>query len=103
MAANREVRPWTCEHGHVLGQVFRNGNKVRVLALYRNAVNPHPNPLPEGEGEEAMEEVEVFGVVEGYVADIRCSICGCVRSWVPGEESLKLLMERRKRMYAAGN
>lgn len=88
----REVRPWKCEHGHVLGQVMRNGNKVRVLVLYREAVDADP-------GAEHREQVEVMGVVEGYVADIRCSICGCVRSWVPGEESLRLLMERRKRMW----
>lgn len=82
--------PWRCGKGHILGQVFRNGNKARQLALYRVAVDLDAVEL---------EQVEVFAVVDGFVADIRCSICGCVRSWVPGEESLRLLMERRRSMW----
>jgi len=86
---DRDVRPWRCGNGHVLGQVFRNGSGVRQLLLYREAVDL----TVEGEG---MVEVDVMAVVDGFVADIRCSICGCVRSWVPGEESVRLLLERRR-------
>jgi hypothetical protein len=91
--AEHPTKPWRCDHGHILGQVFRNGNKVRQLALYRAAVDLEAVDL---------EQVEVMAVVDGFVADIRCSICGCVRSWVPGEESLRLLMERRKQMWERG-
>lgn len=90
------VKAWRCRKGgvgnHVLGQVFRDGNGTRKLALYRNAVDP------EAEGAE-MAEVEVMAVVDGFVADIKCSICGCVRTWVPGEESLRQLIERTGRKY----
>lgn len=91
MARERDLKPWRCEGGHVMGQVFRNGSGVRRLALYRNAVDVEACEL---------EEVEVMAVIDGFVADIRCSICGRVRSWVPGEESLRLLLARMERRKA---
>lgn len=69
------VKPWMCRGGHVLGQVRRNGSGVRQLLLYREAIEP-------GEG-----EVEVMAVVDGLVMDVRCSVCGRVRTWVPGREN----------------
>ncbi len=33
---------WSCKGGHVLGQVVRDGNGVRHLLLYRNAIDLHP-------------------------------------------------------------
>ncbi len=83
-----EMRPWRCENGHVLGVVVRNGSGVRQLALYREAINLDPFPG----GEEG--EVDVMAVVEGYVADVRCSICGCPRTWVPGQESQRRLLRK---------
>lgn len=79
-------KAWKCAPGstHVLGQVVRNGSGVRQLLLYREAVRTW---LREGE-----EGGEVFAVVEGYVADVKCSICGRVRTWVPGEEALERLL-----------
>jgi len=41
-----------------------------------------------------MAEVDVMAVVEGLVLDVRCSICGYVRTWAPGEEAIKRLVER---------
>lgn len=78
---------WRCPDGHVLGQVKRNGKKVQRLLLYRQAVDLSltPRPLPEGEGA-SIEEVDVMAVVEGLVMDVRCSICGGIRTWRPGAE-----------------
>lgn len=83
---SEQIKAWRCPGGHVMGQVARNGSGVRVLLLYRQA-------LPESEG-----EVDVMAVVEGYVADVRCSMCGAVRTWVPGTEQLQALVERLLRM-----
>ena len=68
------------------GQVVRNGGKIRQLLIYRLAVDPlaeHP------------AEIDVLGVAEGLVMEVRCSVCGSVRTWVPGEEALKRLLEKR--------
>lgn len=78
-----DVKPWKCKNEHVLGQVRRNGTGIRQLLLYREAVDY-----------EAFEsaEVDVMAIVEGYVTEVRCSVCGSVRTWVPGKEAiLKLL------------
>lgn len=81
-----QIKAWRCPNGHVMGQVARNGSGVRILLLYRQS-------LPESDG-----EVDVMAVVEGYVADVRCSMCGAVRTWVPGEEQLQALLERLLRL-----
>lgn len=62
---------WRCENDHVLGQVLRERNGASMLLLYRHAVDP-------GDGSDA---VEVMAVVEGRVLDVRCDICGAVRTW----------------------
>lgn len=101
---NEELKPWRCKNGHAMGMVRRNGSGVRVLLLYREALTTTPAlpsplaPLLEGRGE---QEVDVMAVVEGYVADVRCSICGDVRTWVPGEEALRALIKRAQRLQAA--
>ena len=79
-----EVKIWRCKNGHTMGQVARNGSGVRRLLLYREAVDP----------EQAVEAVDVIAVVEGYVADVRCSLCGAMRTWVPGEEAIREMLER---------
>jgi hypothetical protein len=69
----RRLKPWRCRRGHVLGMVERvrvNGRHVDRLLLYRRAI-------VEGDG-----TVEVMAVVQGTVLDVRCSICGAVRTWV---------------------
>lgn len=78
-----EVKPWKCGNGHVLGQVRRNGAGIRQLLLYREAVDY-----------EAFEsaEVDVMAVVEGYVTEVTCSVCGSVRTWVPGKEAIDRLV-----------
>lgn len=82
-----QVKAWRCENGHVLGQVVRNGSGIRQLLLYRKAV-----------GECDPEEVEVIATVEGFVADVKCSICDCIRSWYPGQESLERMIRQLRKL-----
>ena len=84
-----EVKPWMCpSKRHILGQVTENGSHVRRLLLYRHAVD--------AEGEAG--EVEVMAVVEGYVTDVKCDICGRVRTWMPGEEAIRAVVARVRKM-----
>ncbi len=86
------VRGWRClQCGSTLGQVRRNGRGTRQLLLYREAVRA---PLDGGEQGEERADVDVLAVVEGYVADVRCSVCGSARTWVPGEEALRELLKK---------
>jgi hypothetical protein len=71
-----ELVVWKCPDGHVLGQVRRTGSKVQRLLLYRRAINIKASEM-------SMDEVEVMAVVEGFVMDVRCSICGGMRTWRP--------------------
>jgi len=85
-----ETTNWLCKNKHVLGQVSRNGRGIRQLALYRHAIDmeaPEPG------------EIEVIATVEGLVIDVKCSECGAVRTWVPGEESLRRLLKARAAMW----
>ncbi len=89
-----EEKPWKCEDGHhVLGMTRRNGSGVRQLLLYRQAVDLDA---------EEMAEVDVIAVVEGYVMDVRCSICGQTRTWIPGQESLDRLIQQARRSRSPG-
>lgn len=63
---------WRCANGHVLGQVKQNNGTRKQLVLYRQAVDMEI---------EQPESVDVIGVLDGTVMDIRCSICGCMRTW----------------------
>jgi hypothetical protein len=81
-----DVCVWKCGQGHVMGLVVRNGRRVQRLLLYRHALDynptpsPSPSPKPDGEGSQS-ETPEVMAVVEGTVMDVRCSVCGGVRTW----------------------
>ena len=83
-----EMRVWTCENGHVLGLVRRNGRGITQLMVYRQAVDM---------AAEEPEPPEVMALVEGTVFDIRCSACESVRTWMAGEEAMKRLLESRER------
>ncbi len=80
-----EIKIWKCKNGHALGVVQRNGSGIRQLMFYRQAIDPLA---------EEQAEVEVMGTAEGLVMDIACSICGCVRTWVPGEEAMRRLLKK---------
>lgn len=81
------VSVWKCPDGHALGVVRRNGRKVRQLYLYRTAIDA---------GSDELDDVEVLAVVDGP-AEVCCSKCGKVRTWVPGQEELDRLIAMVKR------
>ncbi len=92
-----EIKTWKCKGGHVMGMVVRNGSGVRQLLLYRQATYPNPSLSADkrqtfGGGE---DEVDVAAVIEGYVADVRCSICGRMRTWIPDAEAILRLIQLR--------
>ena len=74
-----EIRIWQCENGHVLGMVARNGSGVNQLCIYRQAIDLT---------DEEPAAPEVMAILEGYVFDIRCSVCGTTRTWFPDEAAL---------------
>jgi len=76
------IQVWRCKAGHVLGQVRKNGRGLNQLLLYRRAVDANDCPA----------EVDVMAVVQGSVVDIRCDICGDLRTWVPGQAEYERLM-----------
>lgn len=82
-----DMRIWTCENGHVMGLVGRNGSGVNQLWIYRYSLDMDS---------ETPDAPEVMAIVEGHVFDIRCSICDSVRTWFPDEEALTRLLERAK-------
>jgi len=80
-------KDWKCPNGHILGQASRekvNGRWITRLALYREAIDPHAT-LP--------AEVDVVAVVDGAALDVRCSVCGAVRSWSVGQDALMRFLE----------
>lgn len=82
------VVEWNCPHGHGLGVVRRakaGDHHVSRLFLFRQAVD-RSEPTP--------ESVDVIAVVEGTTLDIRCSVCGAVRTWYMGEDALERLMAK---------
>ena len=82
-----EACVWRCRNGHVMGQVRRNGRGQSALYLYRNAVGYDESPAA----------VDVLAVVQGTVMDIRCDLCGDVRTWVPGQAEYERLMRHYER------
>lgn len=80
-----EMRIWTCENGHVMGLVRKNGRGITQLLVYRQAVDTTA---------EEPEAPEVMGIIEGTVLDIRCSVCDSVRTWFPSQDALDRLLER---------
>lgn len=85
-----ELKIWRCPKGHALGVVRRNGRGMHQLLLYRHAI------AEDG----ARAQVDVMAVVEGSVMDIRCEVCGEMRTWVIGQEALERLFEARARLNA---
>lgn len=91
-----EARAWTCpgDRRHVLGVVVRQANGVLHLLMYRTAVDLSdltPGPFPKREWELEDAEVDVIATVEGAV-DVRCSICGAIRTWVPSPAAVRKML-----------
>ena len=75
---------WKCKNGHVLGQSGRNGHGIRQVIIYREAIDMA----------KLSDAPDVLLVAEGFVMDVRCSICGDMRTWVPGEEAIQMIINR---------
>lgn len=82
---NDEIREWHCEKGHVLGLVVKDSGGSHLL-LYRNAVD---------DGAESPAQVDVIARIDS-ANDIRCGICGVMRTWVPSQEAFDRLMKHYK-------
>ena len=78
-----ELTTWKCKNGHVLGQSGRNGRGIRQVIIYREAIDLA----------KLKEAPDVLLVAEGLVMDVRCSICGEMRTWAPGEEAIQRIIE----------
>ena len=82
VSINVSLQIWKCKNGHGLGVVQQAGSKAAQLLLYRNAVNmDSENPA----------QVDVIAVIESAV-DIRCDICGEMRTWAPNQAAFDKLM-----------
>ena len=83
------LKPWNCKKcAATLGQVKRNGNGIRQLLLYRRAVDLSA---------ERPAEEDIIGYGEGTMMDIKCELCGTVRTWEIGREAA----QRVVKMYMA--
>jgi len=92
-----QALPWTCpgDRAHVLGVVVETDGGIRQLLIYREAtVSRSAADLMEI-GEERQSpgenEVDVISTVEG-LADVRCSICGSIRTWVPSPKAIRKMI-----------
>lgn len=79
-----DMKPWRCEHGHVLGLVQRVGEKSARLMIYRHAVDMEKADL---------RQVDVQAVVEFGLVDVICDLCGASRTWAPNQEAYERMMK----------
>jgi hypothetical protein len=79
------LKEWKCKNGHVMGVVSRGVAGTRLM-LYRHAVDDESS-RPEG--------VDVMGLIESGI-DLRCDICGEMRTWAPSKEALERFAEGAK-------
>ncbi len=82
MPDDRDMQAWLCPRGHVMG-LLRWVDGVRSLYLYRQAIDL------EKSSDEEIASVDVMAVVEWYILDVACSVCGERRSLAPGETVLR--------------
>lgn len=92
MPAN-ERRFWVGKCGHVMGEIRRvmvgEHHKVRALWLYRHSVR---------EANDVSEELPPKRMlIIGTVNEIECTICGCTRDWILGEDGLKQILDEVRR------
>jgi len=60
------------------------------LYLLREAVDPE-----ETEG----APPDVAGVIEGFMPSWKCSKCGMVRTWIPGQETLAEILKQMRGLH----
>jgi len=71
---NEKAVPWKCDNEHILGMMKRG--KKKSLLLYRHALDMSV---------EEPVEVEVLGHLQGSMLEIKCDVCGAVRTWMEDE------------------
>ena len=90
---NGQVVPFKCRRGpggHVLGMVVKDEAGIPQLLLLRHAI---PNT------DDFSPDVDVMGMVDG-LSEFKCSICGRIRTWMPGPEALQRIIDKmNKREY----
>jgi hypothetical protein len=72
---NRELVPWRCGRGHILGLVRATAHDGHQLILLRQAIT------------EPTESLDVLGTISGLAIGLECSICGCQRTWQPDDNN----------------
>ncbi len=86
----RAITPFRCRRGaggHILGMVVKDEAGVPQLLLLRNAILDEADFSP---------EVDVMGMVDG-LSEFKCSVCGRIRTWMPGPEALQRIVDKMKR------
>lgn len=83
MAYDVSVFRCSQKNGHALGIVQKNGHGMTRLMLYRHAVDS-----------DAVQpaEVDIIAVIHS-AEEIRCDICGEVRTWEPNIVEFERLMK----------
>lgn len=79
------IIPWRCKNRHILGEVTRDASGIQTLMLYRQAVDLK---------QEELNEVDILSVAKVDKQMVKCSICGDVRKWLPGEKAKEKVIER---------
>lgn len=75
-----ETRTFECKNDHVMGLITKNGKGTRRLLVYRYAIDK--------DHLEGADPPEVMGIVEGFYYGLRCSVCGAIRTYIPGEAEM---------------
>jgi hypothetical protein len=67
-----------------MGMSGRSAAGIRQLMVFRRAID----------AADLGDAPDVMAVAEGMVMDVRCDLCGEMRTWVPGQEAIDRLMAR---------
>jgi hypothetical protein len=85
----RNIKPYCCPHGHVMGYVTRNSSRMTVLYLFARSINGEVDDL---------EQVDLLCIIENPM-DVKtiCTVPGCweTRHWRMGEEQMGRLLRRK--------
>lgn len=81
------TKTWKCANGHVLGLARQDGSTVQHLLLYREAMDMAPGA--------DQVDVDVIAVISS-ATNIRCSVCGDIRTWYLDPEYLRRLLKKQR-------
>lgn len=91
MPASDPIRPFRCQCGKVLGEIYYpNAKRVALLRVYRMA-----------QDEIITNGVYPFAALDVYDAGVSCSQCGNVQPWNASQRALDDLLEKRAKRLAA--